>query len=198
MALDKSETGAIYCPLKESGFKYIYKFTLIQIILTINDFGKKQYELNKNKAQVHSNKEAIFQKIEESILFNDFKNALNLCNYLEYQVNWISEILCIKKITGIILFYQDYYFSPNNDDFSFNKEIKSLFEEIAELYHKKKEYCRECECLLKICIYYSYFFGNESKCEKYIQRILISSQNTSFEFQIILFFTNNMVLSAKK
>ena len=186
-ALDKSEAGVIYCPLKESGFKYIFKFTLIQIIQTINDFGKKQYELNKNKDEVHSNKEAIFQKIEESILFHDFKNTLNLCNYLENQVNWITEILCIREIAGIVLFYQDYYSSPNNDDFSFNKDIKSLFEEIAEQYRKKKDYCRECECLLKICIYYSYFIGSESKCEKYIQRILISSQNTSFEFQIMLF-----------
>ena len=185
--LDKSEAGVIYSPLKESGFKYIYKFTLIQIIQTINDFGRKQYELNKAKEQIRSSKDTIFKKIEESILFHDFKNALNLCNYLENSVNWISEILIIREIAGIILFYQDYFSNPNNDDFSYSKEIKALFEEIAEQYRKKKDYCRECECLLKICIYYSYFIGNESKCERYIQRILISSENTPFEFQVMLF-----------
>jgi hypothetical protein len=106
---------------------------------------------------------------------------------LENSVNWISEILIIREIAGIILFYQDYFSNPNNDDFSYSKEIKALFEEIAEQYRKKKDYCRECECLLKICIYYSYFIGNESKCERYIQRILISSENTPFEFQVMLF-----------
>ena len=185
--LDKSEASVIYSPVKESGFKYIFKFTLIQIIQTINDFGKKQHELNRKKDQIRANKETIFKKIEESILFKDFKNALNLCNYMENSVNWIPEILCIREIAGIVLFYQDYYSTPNNDEFSFSKEIQFLFEEIAEQYRKKKDYCRECEILLKLCIYFSYFVGNESKYEKYIQRILISSGNTPFEFQVMLF-----------
>ena len=185
--LDKSEASVIYSPVKESGFKYIFKFTLIQIIETINDFGKKQHELNRKKDQIRANKETIFKKIEESILFKDFKNALNLCNYMENSINWIPEILCIREIAGIVLFYQDYYSTPNNDEFSFSKEIQFLFEEIAEQYRKKKDYCRECEILLKLCIYFSYFVGNESKYEKYIQRILISSGNTPFEFQVMLF-----------
>ena len=185
--LDKSEASVIYSPVKESGFKYIFKFTLIQIIQTINDLGKKQHELNRKKDQIRANKETIFKKIEESILFKDFKNALNLCNYMENSINWIPEILCIREIAGIVLFYQDYYSTPNNDEFSFSKEIQFLFEEIAEQYRKKKDYCRECEILLKLCIYFSYFVGNESKYEKYIQRILISSGNTPFEFQVMLF-----------
>ena len=183
LPLDKNEVGVIYCPLKESGFKYIFKFTLIQIIQAINDFGKKQYEATKNKDQVHSNKDTIFKKIEESIIYHDFKNALNLCNYLENSVNWISEIIYIREIAGIILFYQDYY---SNNDFIFSSEIIEHFEEIAQLYRKKKEYCRECECLLRICIYYSYFIGNELKSEKYIQKILISSQNTPYDFQVMI------------
>ena len=186
LPVDKSEITVIYCPLKESGFKYIYKFTLIQIIQTINDFGKKQFELSKNKDQNHSSKDSIFTKIEESILFHDFKFALSLCSYLENSVNWITEILSIREITAIISFYQDYYSTPNNDDFYFNKEIKSLFDEIEELYRKKKDYCRQCQCLLKICIYYSYFIGNELICEKSIQKLLMISQNTPYDFQIMI------------
>ena len=178
LPLDKNEIGVIYCPLKESGFKYIYKYTLIQIIKSMNDYGKKQFDLSKNKDQVRSSKEGIFKKIEESILHHDFQNALNLCNHLENSVNWIPEIVCIREIAGIVLFYQDYY--SNNNDFSFSKELEAHFEEIAELYRKKKDYCRQCECLLKVCIYNSYFIGNELKCEKYIQKILLLLQLTWF------------------
>ena len=186
LPVDKSEISVIYCPLKESGFKYIYKYTLIQIIQTINDFGKKQFELSKNKDQFRSSKDSIFKKIEESILFHDFKYALSLCNYLENSVNWISEILNIKEITAIISFYQDYYSTPNNDDFYFNKEIKTLFDEIEELYRKKKDYFHQSQCLLKICIYYSYFIGNELKCEKYLQKLLMVSQNLPYDFQVMI------------
>ena len=186
LPIDKSEAGVIYCPLKESGFKYIYKFTLIQIIQAINDYGKKQYEIGKHKDQNRSSKEIIFKKIEESILYHDFRNALNLCSYLENSVNWLSELSSIREIVGLISFYQDYYSTPNHNDFSFRYEIKELLEELADLYRKKKDYCRECECLLRLSIYYSYFIGSESKCEKIIQRILIASQNTPYEFQIFL------------
>ena len=184
--VDKNDVGVIYCPLKETGFKYIYKYTLIQIIQAINNYGKKQFESSKSKDKVHLNKDIIFSTIEKAILYNDFKYALNLCNYLENSVNWISEILCIREIAAIVLFYQDYYTNLNKDDLLFSNEIRSLFEEVAELYRKKKEYCRQCECLLRICIYYSYFIGSELKCDKYMQKLLIASQNTPYEFQVML------------
>jgi hypothetical protein len=69
--------------LKESQFKYIYKYTLIQIIQTINDYGKKQYELSKSKEKdiKHLSKEKIYKRIEEGLLHHDFKYIFNLCNY---------------------------------------------------------------------------------------------------------------------
>ena len=186
LPIDKSEVGVIYTPMKESGFKYIFKFTLIQIIQTINNYGKKQFESNKKKEMKHSSKEAIFKRIEEAIIFNDFKHANSLITYSEDNLNWVPEISQIREIKGIINFYQDYYYSENNDNFSYNKDIKNIFEEASDSYRKKKDYCRQCECLFKISIYHSYFLGDEIKSEKYIQKSLVVSQNTPSEFQLFL------------
>ena len=187
VSLDKSEASVIYSPLKESSFSYIFNYTLLQIIQSMHDYGKKQYDAFKSKSQLRNPKEIILRKIEESILYHDFRNALYLCNYFETSVNWIPEINCIREIAIIINFYQDYYSSTSKDDFSYSKEIKDLFDDISQMYRKKKDYCRECECLLKLIIYNSYFVGSESKCDKFIQKILISLENTPFEFQVMLF-----------
>lgn len=188
LPLDKSEAGIIYSPVKEPGFKYIYKFTLIQIIQAINDYGKKQFDLIKSKDREikHLSKEVIFKRIEEAIVYHDFKYVINLCNYFEYSLNWIPEISIIKEINAITNFYIDYYYSENNDDFSLNKDFINSLEEAADFYRKRKDVCRECECLLRIYVYYSYFIGSESKSEKYIEKILVSSKNTPYEFQVML------------
>lgn len=188
LPLDKNEVGVIYSPLKESQFKYIYKYTLIQIIQTINDYGKKQYEISKNKEKEikHLSKEKIYKRIEDGLLYHDFKYIFNLCNYIEYTLKWNQEELAIKEIIAIIYFYDDYYNSEIDYVFSINKEALKMFEELCESYRKNKDYCKECQCLLKICIYYSYFIGNESKCEKYVQKLLASSKNTPYEFQVML------------
>ena len=188
LPLDKNEVGIIYSPVKEPGFKYIYKFTLIQIVQAINDYGKKQFELvkSKDKEIKHLSKEVIFKRIEEAIIHHDFKYVINLCNYFEYSLNWIPEISIIKEINGIANFYIDYYYSENNDDFSSNRDVINSLEEAADSYRKKKDFCRECECLLRLYVYYSYFIGSESKSEKYIEKILVSSKNAPYEFQIML------------
>ena len=185
--MEKNEVGVIYTPLKESEFKYIFQFTLIQIIQAINDYGKKQFNSAKNKEVKHSSKEIIFKKIEEGILYSELNYANGLCNYLEKNLNYLPEIPQIKEIEGIIIFYEDYYYSENNDNFSFNKDVKNFLEEASEMYRKNKDYCRQCECLLKLCIYNSYFLGNEIKSEKYVQSVLVASQNTPNEFQIFLY-----------
>ena len=188
LPLDKNEVGVIYSPVKESGFKYIYKFTLIQIVQAINDYGKKQFESvkSKDKETKHLSKEVIFKRIEEAIIHHDFKYAINLCNYFEYSLNWIPEISIIKEINGIINFYIDYYYSENNDDFSLNKDVINSLEEAADSYRKRKDFCRESECLLRLYVYYSYFLGSESKSGKYIEKILVSSKNAPYEFQVML------------
>ena len=122
--------------MKESSFNYIYKYTLIQIIQVINDFGKKQYENIKLKEIKSLKKEIIFKQIEEGILFHDFKYVLFLCNYLENSMNWIPEIIKIKEIIGIILFYQDYY---SLEEMIFSEEIKKYFDEVKDKYKRKKE-----------------------------------------------------------
>ena len=188
LPLDKNEVGVIYSPVKESQFKYIYKYTLIQIIQTINDFGKKQYELSKSKERDIKNlsKEKIYKRIEDGLLHHDFKYIFNLCNYIEYTLKWSEEELTIKEIIAIIYFYDDYYSTETDYVFCINKEAIKLFEELCESYRKKKEYCKECQCLLKTCIYYTYFIGNETNCEKYVQKLLTSSKNTPYEFQVML------------
>jgi len=188
LPIDKNEVGVIYCPVKEPGFKYIYKFTLIQIVQAINDYGKKQFEIikSKDKETKHLSKEVIFKRIEEGIIHHDFKYVINLCNYFEYSLNWIPEISVIKEINGIVNFYIDYYYSENNDDFSSNRDVINSLEEAADSYRKKKDFCKECECLLRLYVYYSYFIGSESKSEKYIEKILASSKNAPYEFQVML------------
>ena len=188
LSLDKNEVGVIYSPLKEAQFKYIYKYTLIQIIQTINDYGKKQYELSKSKEREikHLSKEKIYKRIEDGLLYHDFKYIFNLCNYIEYTLKWTEEELTIKEIIGIIYFYDDYYSTEADYVFCINKDALKLFEELCESYRKNKDYCKECQCLLKICIYYSYFIGNEPKCEKYVQKLLSSSKNTPYEYQVML------------
>ena len=182
---EKSEVGVIYCPVKESSFRVIFKSTLIQIIQSINDYGRKQYEMKRNKDLYRSTKEDHFKRLEESIMYHDFKNGINTCYYLLDALNWIPEIPYVREMLVILLFYQDYYtYLQNNKDFSFSNEIKDVFEDLAGKYRKKKDYCRECECWMKLCIYYSYFIGNEIKCEKYIQRVLVASSSTPYEFQI--------------
>ena len=188
LPLDKNEVGVIYSPLKESQFKYIYKYTLIQIIQTINDYGKKQYELSKSKEKdiKHLSKEKIYKRIEEGLLHHDFKYIFNLCNYIEYTLKWTEDELTIKEIIAIIYFYDDFYSTESDYVFCINKEAINLFEELCESYKKKKDYCKECQCILKTCIYYSYFIGNEHKCEKYVQKLLSSSKNTPYEFQVMI------------
>ena len=188
LPIDKNEVGVIYCPVKEPGFKYIYKFTLIQIVQAINDYGKKQFEIikSKDKETKHLSKEVIFKRIEEGIIHHDFKYVINLCNYFEYSLNWIPEISVIKEINGIVNFYIDYYYSENNDDFSSNRDVINSLEEAADSYRKKKDFCKECECLLRLYVYYSYFIGSEPKSEKYIEKILASSKNAPYEFQVML------------
>lgn len=181
--MNKNEAGIIYTPMKESSFNYIYKYTLIQIIQVINDFGKKQYENIKLKEIKSLKKEIIFKQIEEGILFHDFKYVLFLCNYLENSMNWIPEIIKIKEIIGIILFYQDYY---SLEEMIFSEEIKKYFDEVKDKYKRKKENIKECQCLFKICVYYAYFIGYENQCEKYIQKLLSTANNLQYEFQILL------------
>ena len=67
----KNEAGIIYTPMKESSFKYIYKYTLMQIIQVINDLGKKHYENKKLKDLKTLKKENIFKLIEQSIIYHD-------------------------------------------------------------------------------------------------------------------------------
>ena len=179
----KNEVGVIYTPMKESSFNYIYKFTLIQIIQVFNDFGKKQFEVIKSKEIKSLKKEIIFKQIEEGILFQDFKYVLNLCNYLENSMNWIPEIHVIREIAGIVLFYQDYY---SIEEMILSKEIKKFFNDVKDIYKKKKDLLRECQCLLKISIYNAYFIGNEIKIEKYIQKLLSTASNAPYEFQILV------------
>ena len=142
LPLDKNEVGVIYSPIKEPGFKYIYKFTLIQIVQAINDYGKKQFEIikSKDKETKHLSKEVIFKRIEEAIIHHDFKYVINLCNYFEYSLNWIPEISIIKEINGIINFYIDYYYSENNDDFSSNKDVINSLKEAADSYRNRKDF----------------------------------------------------------
>ena len=181
----KNEAGVIYTPMKEESFIYIYRFALIQIIQVYNDFGKKQYDINKLKELKSLKKENIFKQIEEGILFHDFKYVLNLCNYLENSMNWIPEIPIIKEIMGIIFFYQDYY---SIEEMIISKEIKKFFNDVKDNYKKKKDLLRECQCLFKISIYNAYFLGNENKIEKYIQRLLSTASNAQYEFQIMVHF----------
>ena len=179
----KNEVGVIYSPLKESSFNYIYKFTLIQIIQVFNDFGKKQYDTIKSKEIKSLKKEIIFKQIEEGILFQDFKYVLNLCNYLENSMNWIHEIPLIREIAGIVLFYQDYY---SIEEMILSKEIKKFFNDVKDIYKRKKDLLRECQCLFKISVYNAYFLGNENKIEKYIQILLSTASNAPYEFQILI------------
>ena len=181
--MNKNEAGIIYTPMKESSFNYIYKYTLMQIIQVINDFGKKQYENLKLKEIKSLKKESIFKLIEGGILFHDFKYVLFLCNYLENSMNWIPEIIKIKEIFGLILFYQDYY---SIEEMIFSEEIKKYFDEVKDKYKKKKENIKECQCLFKICVYYAYFIGYENQCEKCIQKLLSTTNNLQYEFQILL------------
>ena len=60
----KNEAGVIYTPMKISSFTYIYKYTLMQIIQVIIDFGKKQYENNKLKDIKTLKKDDIFKLIK--------------------------------------------------------------------------------------------------------------------------------------
>ena len=187
LPFEKKEIGVVYCPVKETSFRSIFKSTLVQIIQDINDQGRRQYEMKKSKDQYRLTKEDHFKKLEESFIYHDSKYALNVCYYLENALNWIPEITYIREMIGILMFHQDYYaYLQNNKDFSFNNEIKEIFEETANSYRKKSDPYRECECLLKLCIYGSYFIGHEIKTEKYIQKVLIASSNTSYEFQIFV------------
>ena len=181
--MPKNEAGVIYTPMKESSFNYIYKYTLKQIIQVFNDFGKKQYDNIKLKEIKSLKKEIIFKQIEEGILYQDFTYALNLCNYLENAMNWIPEIPIIREIAGIVLFYQDYF---SSEEMILSKEIKKFFNDVRDIYKKKKDILRECQCLLKICVYNAYFIGNEKKIEKYVQKLLISANNTPYEFKILI------------
>ena len=179
----KNEAGVIYTPLKESSFKYIYKHTLMQIIQVLNDLGIKQYEKKKLKDIKKLKKEKIFSLIEKGIIYHDFKFVLYLCNYLENSMNWIPEIIKIKEITGIILFYQDYF---ANDDMIYSEEIKKFFFEVRDKYRKKKELMQECQCLFRICVYNAYFIEKQEKMEKYVQKLLSTASNTAYEFQILI------------
>ena len=179
----KNEAGIIYTPMKESSFKYIYKYTLMQIIQVINDLGKKHYENKKLKDLKTLKKENIFKLIEQSIIYHDFDFGLNLCNYLENSMNWIQEITKIKEIIGILLFYKDYY---STEDMIYSEEIKKFFLDVKDKYKKKKEFMKECQCIFRICVYNSYFPEKKDKMEKYIQRLLSASNNTPYEFQILL------------
>ena len=179
----KNEAGIIYTPMKESHFKYIYKYTLMQIIHVINGLGKKHYENKKLKEIKTLKKESIFKLIEQSIIYHDFDFALNLCNYLENSMNWIQEIIKIKEIIGILIFYKDYY---STDDMIYSEEIKKYFIEVRDKYRKKKEFMKECLCIFRICIYMAYFPEKQDKMEKYIQRLLSTSNNTPYEFQIMI------------
>ena len=87
----------------------------------------------------------------------------------------------IKEISGIILFYQDYF---SNKDMIYSEEIKKFFFEVRDKYRKKKELMQECKCLFRICVYNTYFFEKTKKMEKYAQKLLSTASNTSFEFQI--------------
>ena len=179
----KNEAGVIYTPMKESSFNYIYKYTLKQIIQVFNDFGKKQYDIIKSQDIKSLKKENIFKQIEEGILFRDFNYVLNLCNYLENTMNWIPEITLIKEIKGIMLFYQDYF---SIEEMVLSQEIKKFFNDVKDIYKKKKDILRECQCLFKICVYNAYFIGNEDSVEKCIQKLLIKASNTQYEFQILI------------
>ena len=179
----KNEAGVIYTPMKESSFNYIYKYTLKQIIQVFNDFGKKQYDIIKSQDIKSLKKENIFKQIEEGILFRDFNYVLNLCNYLENTMNWIPEISLIKEIKGIMLFYQDYF---SIEEMVLSQEIKKFFNDVKDIYKKKKDILRECQCLFKICVYNAYFIGNEDSVEKCIQKLLIKASNTQYEFQILI------------
>ena len=179
----KNEAGVIYTPMKESSFNYIYKYTLKQIIQVFNDFGKKQYDIIKSQDIKSLKKENIFKQIEEGILFRDFNYVLNLCNYLENTMNWIPEISLIKEIKGIMLFYQDYF---SIEEMVLSQEIKKFFNDVKDIYKKKKDILRECQCLLKICVYNAYFIGNEDSVEKCIQKLLIKASNTQYEFQLLI------------
>ena len=179
----KNEAGVIYTPMKISSFTYIYKYTLMQIIQVIIDFGKKQYENKKLKEIKTLKKDDIFKLIEQSIIYHDFNYALNLCNYLENSMDWIQEIIKIKEIIGILKFYKDYY---SNEEFIYNEEIKKYFFEIRDIYRKNKEFMKECQCIFRMCVYHAYFQEKQDKMEKYIQRLISSSINTQYEFQILI------------
>ena len=194
LPIPKNEASIIYTPMKEGSFMYIYKYTLIQIIQIMHDFGKKQYDNNKLKDIKSMKRENIFKQIEDSILYHDFKYALNMCNYLINSVNWIPEIPIIREICCIIFFYQDYY---SVEDMLFNKEIKKYFDDSVDIYKKKKDLNRECQCLLKICVYNAYFIGNENKCEKYIQKLLNVSTNAQIEFQVFINLQINWLYKQK-
>ena len=98
-------------------------------------------------------------------------------------MNWIPEIIKIKEITGIILFYQDYF---ANDDMIYSEEIKKFFFEVRDKYRKKKELMQECQCLFRICVYNAYFIEKQEKMEKYVQKLLSTASNTAYEFQILI------------
>ena len=181
----KNEAGVIYTPLKVSTFNYIFKFTLIQIIQVFNDFGKKHFENIKSKELKSLKKENLFKQIEDGILFNDFKYVATLCNHIENIMNWIPELALVKEIGGIVLFYQSYY---SSEGMVLSKDLKKIFNEIKEIYRKKKDAMRECQCLLKISIYNAYFKGNEHKINKYVQKLISAMANTQYEFQILLHF----------
>jgi hypothetical protein len=155
----------------------------MQIIHVINGLGKKHYENKKLKDIKTLKKESIFKLIEQSIIYHDFDFALNLCNYLENSMNWIQEIIKIKEIIGILLFYKDYY---STEDMTYSEEIKKFFLDVKDKYKKKKEFMKECQCIFRICVYNSYFPEKKDKMEKYIQRLLSASNNTPYEFQILL------------
>ena len=87
---------------------YIYKYTLIQIIQIMHDFGKKQYDNNKLKDIKSMKRENIFKQIEDSILYHDFKYALNMCNYLINSVNLFFVDLknqCLIEYSFVLLQY---------------------------------------------------------------------------------------------
>ena len=75
----------------------------------------------------------------------------------------------IKEISGIILFYQDYF---SNKDMIYCEEIKKFFFEVRDKYRKKKELMQECKCLFRICVYNTYFFEKTKKNGKICPKII--------------------------
>ena len=148
-----TEYGVIYSPPDMNLLKDILTATLTEMITRQFYFISSKPPLIHNNVFTIQRYKDILIRINELIQLHSYDIAITALKMLHEVVEPEIEKIKIKEMLALTWFYQYVFYNK----IEYSKDIDNLLRTTVNGYKKLKEYYKQCETLLKLAIYYSYF-----------------------------------------